>query len=234
MVAGLSLISPLIADNILTPCYFPESATASRTMKEILEQQLNVEPRRENMMRSLILSAYTADEMDAAGQRAVAATLDEVVCQLGPILADGDTFCADLARLLQKFVDVWKPALFSKKFILATAEIDNDVSGWDKMEEFGNTMGPGEAVLGRPKFRMLNLFPRIYVPELAYIIHKGIVLLPWQEVVLDAEREHWDWAIGEARRNKSGRDANGGHTRTLSRRERRSSIAAASRNSGME
>ncbi len=220
MIAGLSIIPPLISDNILTPCYYPESATASRIMKEILEQQFNVEPRRENMMRSLMLSAYTANEMDAASERAVTATLDEVLCHLGPVLADGEAFRADLGRLLQKFVDVWKPAMFSKKLILATTEDDGNISEWEKMEEFGSPAEPSENMPVRPKFRMLNLFPRIYVPELDCMAHKGIVLLPWQEIVLAAEREHWDWAAREARKSRWGRDAN-----TLSRRERRLSIS---------
>jgi len=234
MIAGMSTLSPLISDNILIPCYYPESAAASRVMKEILEQQFNVEPRRENMMRSLMLSAYTTNEMDAASERAVAAMLDEVLCHLGPILADSDAFRADLGRLMQKFVDVWKPALFSKKLILATTEEDDQISGWEKMEEFGNTTEPCKTSLGRPKFRMLNLFPRIYVPELDYVVHKGIVLLPWQETVLAAEREYWDWATRDAKKNRWGRDANGGNTNTLSRRERRLSVSRGPRNGGME
>src|SRR5947207_2584091 len=127
MIAGLSTTSTLISDNIMTPCYYPESATASRTIKDLLEQQLNVEPCRENMMRALMLSAYATDEMDAASERAVVATLGEAVCQLSPILADADTFRADLDALLRKFADAWKLALSSKKLILAIAE-DYDIS----------------------------------------------------------------------------------------------------------
>jgi hypothetical protein len=203
----------------MTPCYYPESATASRIMKDILEQQFNVEPSRENMMRALMLSAYTADEMDAAGERAVEATLDEAVRRLGPILADGDAFRADLGALLRKFMDAWKLALSSKKLILAVAQEDYDTSESEIMEEFGGTTKPNEVLLGQPKFGVLSLFPRIYVPELKYVVHKGIVLLPWQEIVLAAEREHWDW------KNKAVRGSNTGTASAFSRRERRPSVS---------
>src|SRR5579871_182481 len=165
MIAGLFTTSALISDNIMIPCYYPESTTASRTLKDILLQQLSVEPCRENMMRALMQSTYTTDEMDAASERAVVATLDEAVCKLGPILADNDTFRADLDMLLRKFLDTWKLAICSKKLILALSDED-DTSDSEIMEEFGGTTNPSEMVLGRPKFGVLSLFPKIHVPEL--------------------------------------------------------------------
>lgn len=176
------------------------------------------------MMRALMLSAYTTDEMDAASEGAVVATLDEAVCKLGPILADVDTFQADLGVLLRKFMDAWKLALLSKRLILATAEED-DISDSEIMEEFGGTTMPSEIVLGRPKFGVLSLFPRIYVPEVDHVVHKGIVLLPWQEIVLAAEREYWNRAAQGAEKNKAMRGSNEGAAGALSRRERRASLS---------
>lgn len=178
----------------------------------------------ENMMRALMQSAYTTDEMDAASERAVVATLDEAVCKLGPILADSDTFRVDLDILLRKFMDAWKLALFTKKLISAIAGED-DTSDSEIMEEFGATITPSEIVLGRPKFGVLCLFPRIHVPELDHVVHKGIVLLPWQEIVLAAEREYWNCAAQEAKRNKAARGSNEGSAGTLLRRERRASVS---------
>ena len=224
IIAGLFTTSALISDNIMIPCYYPESATASRILKDVLQQQLSVEPCRENMMRALMHSAYTIDEMDAASERALVATLDEAVCKLGPILADGDTFRADLGMLLRKFMDVWKLALLSKKLILASAEED-DTSDSEIMEEFGGTITPSEIMLGRPKFGVLCLFPRIHVPELDHVVHKGIVLLPWQEIVLAAEREYWSCAARDVKRKKAARGSNEGAAGALLRRERRASVS---------
>jgi len=226
MIAALFTASALISDNIMIPCYYPESATASRILKDVLLQQLSVEPCRENMMRALMHSAYTVDEMDAASERAVVATLDEAVSKLGPLLADSDTFRADLGMLLRKFMDAWKLALLSKKLILASAEED-DTSESETMEEFGGTVTPSEIMLGRPKFGVLCLFPRIHVPELDHVVHKGIVLLPWQEIVLAAEREYWSCAARDVKqRNKAARGSNEGAAGgLLIRRERRASVS---------
>ncbi|KAH0563502.1 hypothetical protein GP486_001923 [Trichoglossum hirsutum] len=221
MIAGLAVISPLICDNILTPCYYPESAVASKTMKDILEQQIGIDARRENMMRGLMLSAYTENEMEAASERAVTASLDEALSRLGPISTNCDAFRLNLSKLLQRFVDVWRPALFSKKLILATTE-DDDLSEWEMLDEFGSESAQGEMLPGKLKFRMLNLFPRIYIPELDHIVHKGIILSPWQDAVLAAEQEHWDWMAHEAKRGR------GAHANKLKRRDRRSSVARAS------
>ena len=224
MIAGLFITSALISDNIMTPCYYPESATASRILKDILLQQLSVEPCRENMMRALMHSAYTTDEMDTASERAVLDTLDEAVCKLGPILANSDTFRADLGVLLRKFMDAWQLALLSKKLILAITEED-DISDSEKMEEFGGAITPSEIVLGRPKFGVLSLFPRIYVPELGHVVHKGIVLLPWQEIVLAAEREYWNCMAQEAKKNRHVRGSNEDAASASTRRERRASVS---------
>ena len=224
MIAGLFTTSALVSDNIMTPCYYPESATASRILKDILLHQVGNERCSENMLRALMHSAYTTDEMDAASERAVVATLDEAVCKLDPILADSDTFRADLSVLLQKFIDVWKTALLSNKLILATTEHD-DISDADVMEEFGSTATPSTIVFGRPKFETLSLFPRIYVPELEYIVHRGIVLSPWQEIVLAAESEYWNCTAQKAKKTKAVHESKDGATRSFSRRERHASLS---------
>ena len=74
-------------------------------------------------------------------------------------------------------------------------------------------------------FGVLSLFPRIHVPELDHVVHKGIVLLPWEEVVLAAEMEYWNCVAQEAKKNKAARSSNEGAAGSFLRRERQASVS---------
>lgn len=95
---------------------------------------------------------------------------------------------------------MWKELQHSKKTVEVNVE-DGDFTErpCEYLKEFGEPITP----TGPQKFDMLNLFPRIYVPEDNKVVHQGFILWPDQEAVIAADQELKEFMA--RRRAKSGR-----------------------------
>lgn len=211
------MITSRLCANFFKPCYIPESAAASKTIKETLAQQLMVNVEKETIMRAMLLSTYAPGDVDTAIKRAVQATFEEVFSLVNPISSGDGTLRMDIETLFHEAVDVWKEAQHNKKMVEASmTDEDFDDWPWDHLDEFTSAVAQVKAQPVSQKFDMLNLFPRIFIPEDNHIVYSGVVLWPNQNTVIAAEQELREYAA--AKRSKCGRNGN------VSGASRRSSI----------
>lgn len=175
MAAALYILATRLYANIFKPCYIPESPTASRMIRKILDHQFKADLRKEEkLIRALILFMHSPDKVKTAINRAVRITLDEVFRRLGPFFNNGgETFTAEFKALLHRVAGMWAEMQSSKKTMEVSME-DGDFTYWPwrSLDEFGEPV----ALPGPQKFDKLNLFPRIYVPEDEKIVHHGFIL----------------------------------------------------------
>lgn len=185
-------------------------------VEKILAQQLSVSAERETITRAMLLSAYVPGDIDEVIKRAVHAASEEVLNLLRPISGGDETLRADIETLFYEAVDVWKEAQHSKKMVEASVT-DEDFENWpwSHLEEFTSTVAETKAQPVSQRFEMLNLFPRIFIPEDDHIVHVGIVLWPNQSTVIAAEQELRECTA--AKRVKNGRHGSvSGGSRRLS------------------
>ncbi len=179
-------------------------------------------------MRALLLSAYMPEKVDAAIERAVQTTSRKVLTLLSLFLSNGaEAFHTDLKTLLYEAAEVWKEAQHSKKMVKASMK-DEEEWLWDDLDEFNSVATPTEVQPDLQKFEMLNLFPRIFVPEDETKVYSGVVLWSDQNVVHAADQELRDYI--RARRTCGGRGLNGS---VSTRRERRQSLLIDGRDRGI-
>jgi hypothetical protein len=226
MAAALHILAARLFANIFKPCYIPESSADCRTINEILDYQFRADMRKEeNFTRALLLSMYPPEQVKAAIDRAVRTTLEDVLKHLGLFLnGGGETFSAELEALLRQVADIWMEMQRSKKIVEVNVE-DGDYTDWpwESLKEFGEPI----AATGPQKFDKLNLFPRIYVPEIDKIVYHGFVLWADQDSVLAADRELKE---SIARRRARSGNTIGGSVMGGSQRARRQSTIIDERN----
>ena len=130
--------------------------------------------------------------MEQAKWWAVDFTVKEAQGQLGQMLENPEKFRKELEPVLHDFVGLWKNALQSKEFILASTEEDSTWD-WADIPEFDDDyplpdMLPPTAE--RSKFSTLNLFPRVFIPESEDAIDYGILVWPDQNSIRASEAEY--------------------------------------------
>jgi hypothetical protein len=229
MAAALNILATYLCANIFKPCYIPESAADGTTIKEILDHQSETGLRKEEkFIRALLISMYPDEQVEAAINRVVQITVEDIIKCLGLFLDDGvQTFRTELAALLKRAADISMEMQQSEKMVEVNAEGGDFAERPDEyLPDFGELMSPASP----PKFEMLYLFPQIYVPEDRKFVHQGIFLFSDQEVVITAEKELRDFRAGM--RAKNGRGIGGGAMRE-SKRERRQSTVIGGENGSM-
>ncbi|KAI9808034.1 MAG: hypothetical protein M1827_007540 [Pycnora praestabilis] len=227
MAVALHILATRLCANFFKPCHVPKYLNASQMIEDILAQQSRDDMQKEYIIRALLLSMYTPEEVNASMKRTVDATCNEVLGLLKHFTSgEEQRFRMDLEALLYEAADVWKEAQYSRKMVKAIIvdeqeDEHSDSCPWFHLEEFGSTAVLTEAQPGSQKFEMLNLFPRVFVPEDNHVVYCGVVLWPDQDIVVSAEQEFKNCV----RRNKSVRSASGATIGGSVRRERRLSIA---------
>lgn len=205
MAAALHVLARQLYINYFKPCYVPESTTVSDTIKAVLAQQFTTDPQKERITRALLLSTYTPKEVNEAITQAVHETSREVLNLLSPIGGGDETFRRDVEALFYEAADVWKEAQYSKKMVeVSMTDDDFEDWPWAQLDEFTSAVNEINGPPALPKFHMLNLFPRIFVPEDNYIVNKGFVLWHDQNTVIAAEQELSQYLA--AKRLKLGRN----------------------------
>ncbi|KAI9760222.1 MAG: hypothetical protein M1840_002584 [Geoglossum simile] len=192
LTAALWTLSPLLSDYIFAPCRIHADPSDNRTIKALLHQQLHIGVRQENMVRSLLLSAYPHDEEGHARWGAVDFTIKEGQSSLGQMLEDPEKLRQGLQPVFDGFAGLWEDALFSKKFVFASTEEDSAWE-WGDVPEFDDDFPlpdmPPPA--GEPlKFSTLNLFPRVFIPDSDEEIHPGILVWTEQKSIVASEAEY--------------------------------------------
>lgn len=186
MAACLHLLARRLCTDFFKPCFLPESGAAGETIKEILIHQSLDNVRKERFTRALLLSTYEAEDVDATVAQAACIMSKVVLSLLSPMGGD-EAFRKEVEALFRDAADVWKEAQQSKKMVLASMEDDFTEWQWSHLEEF--TVAEVKVQPSLPKFEMLNLFPRVWVPEDGHIVNHGYVLWPHQNTVFAAEQE---------------------------------------------
>ena len=220
MAAALNVLATRLCDNIFKPCYIPESATGTNTIKEILDYQFMAGLRKEEQLtRALLISTYPPERVREATIQAVETTLQDVLEHLHVFLGDRvETFGSELKPILQRAAKLALEMQRSKKMVKVSVE-DGDLMGHS--DEYLGIFGELVPPTGPPKFEVLSLFPRIWVPEDDTIVHEGVVLWPDQEIVVVADQELRTFKA--ERKAKNGRGMSGTAQGGI-KRERRQSV----------
>jgi hypothetical protein len=229
VAAALNILATYLCANIFKPCYIPESAADSETIKEILGYQSTTGLRKEEkFMRALLISMYPDEQVKAAINRAVQITVEDILKCLSFFLNDRvQTFRTGLEALLKGAANLSRQMQQSEKMVEVNVEGGDFAERPDEyLQDFGELVSP----TGPARFEMLNLFPHIYVPEDGKVVLQGIFLFSDQEVVIAAEQELRDYRAGM--RAKNGRSISGSVIRE-SKRERRQSTAIGGENGSM-
>ena len=186
MAACLHLLARRLCIDFFKPFYVPESAVAGEVIKEILIQQSLDNIGRERLTRALLLSTYEPEDVDAIVTQTACIISKDVLTLLSPMGGD-EAFRKEVEALFREAADVWKEAQQSKKMVLASITDEYNDWQWSHLEDF--TVAEVKAQPSLPRFDMLNLFPRIWVPEDGHILNPGFVLWPHQNTVFAAEQE---------------------------------------------
>jgi hypothetical protein len=208
VAAALHVLATRLHANIFKPCYIPETPADCCTIKEILDYQFRVDMRQEKLMRALLLSIRTEEQVKEAINRAVRTTLEDIVKHLGYFLnGDDHAFSTALEALLRRAADMWTEIQHSKKAVEANVD-DGDFPEWqwDSLAEFGKPIGPEKLDMLK-----LNLFPRIYVPDDNIVVNPGCVLWADQEIVLTANQELKESTPRRRARGGNAADGSGSH-----------------------
>jgi len=124
-----------------------------------------------------LLSVYIPENINKVIKRAVQAASEEILNFFKPISSGDETFRANIKTLFYKAVNVWKEAQYNKKIIKASiTNEDFENWPWNYLKEFTSTVIEIKAQSISQRFEILNLFPRIYIPENDYIVYVSIVL----------------------------------------------------------
>lgn len=222
MAAAMHTLSDRLCNSFFRPCYLPECSDAGDPMKEILGQLYTMNPKRERIMRSLLLSIYSLKEIEEAIKRAVQETSEEV-CQLLSLIGGGEeAFRKDIKSFFHEAAKIWKEAQYSNKMVEASTDEDyENLEEWDKLDEFTSAAGEIKLHSTFPKFEMLNLFPCILVPETDHTVDRGCVLWPAQNTVFAAEQE---MAQCSMRKPKQRKPSHGGGRRLSSQSDEASGL----------
>ena len=187
MAACLHVLAYRLCCDFFKPCYIPESPMFGDAIQEILARQLLTDVGKERITRALLLSTYRPEEVDAAIEQAVDATSKEVLELLSPI-GGNEAFRKDVEALFREAAGVWKEVQHSRKAVEVSMMDDfKDDWQWSHLDDF--TVAEIKGQPGLRKFDMLNLFPRMFVPEDQHIVNPGCVLWPHQNTVFAAEQE---------------------------------------------
>ncbi|KAI9808037.1 MAG: hypothetical protein M1827_007543 [Pycnora praestabilis] len=210
------------------PCYIPGSPILGDAIQEILAQHFLNDVRKESITRALLLSTYTPEQLDAAIKQAVDATSKNVLELLSPMGSD-EAFHKDVEALFCGAAGVWREAQHKRKGVEARMTDHFNDWQWSYLDDFTVAEIRGQQP-GLRKFDMLNLFPRVFVPEENHVVNPGFVLWPEQNTVFAAEQELREYMA--PRRSKGGWIGNipGGSTR----RGRRLSTLPVGRNGAIE
>lgn len=221
IAAALHILVTNLCTNIFKPCFIPESATDSKTIKEILDYQSATGLRKEERFtRALLTSMYPDELVKAAINRAVHITIQDIIKHLHVFLGDAvQTFSAGLAVLLRRAAAISLEMQQCEKMVEVNIETGDSA---ERPEEYLSGFGKLKPVTGPAKFEMLNLFPNIYVPEDKKVVHEGIFLFSDQEAVIVAEQELRDYKAGM--RGKNGRGTSGSAMRESKRERRQSTV----------
>ncbi|MCJ1377893.1 hypothetical protein MMC17_000989 [Xylographa soralifera] len=187
MAACLHVLARRLSYDFFKPCYIPESPMFGEGIQEILNQQLLTDVGKERVTRALLLSTYGPEEVNAAIEQAVDATSREVLELLSPI-GGNEAFRKDVEALFREAAGVWKEVQRSRKAVEVSMIDDfKNVWQWSHLDDFTVVEIKGQP--GPPKFDMLNLFPRMFIPEDQHIVNSGYVLWPHQNTAFAAEQE---------------------------------------------
>jgi hypothetical protein len=221
VAAALNILATYLCANIFKPCYIPESAADSETIKEILGYQSATGLRKEEkFIRALLISMYPDEQVKAAIHRAVQITVEDILKCLSFFLNDrAQTFKTGLAALLKRAANISVQMQQSEKMVEVNVE-GGDFA--ERPDEYLQDFGKIVPLTSPAKFEMLNLFPHIYVPEDGTVVLQGVFLFPDQEVVVTAEQELRDFKAGMRARN--GRGICGSAIRESKRERRQSTV----------
>ena len=187
MAACLYVLSERLCGDFFKPCYIPESPTFGDAVQEILAQQLLTDVGKERIIRALLLSMYRPKEVDEAIEQAVDAASKEVLELLSP-LGGNEAFRKDVESLFREAAGVWKEVQHSNKAVQVSMMDDfNNDCRWSHLDDFN--VGEIKGQPGSKRFDMLNIFPRMFVPEDQHIVNPGWVLWSSQNIVFAAEQE---------------------------------------------
>ena len=195
------MIARRVTTDVLRPCYVPKSIETSEAIKDILIDQFETDTRKERITRALLQSTYTSQEMELFIKEAVDDTSKDIAELLKPIGAN-EAFRKDMEQLLCDITDLWKEAQQSMKMVEASMT-DDDLEAWPwaQIVEFNSTVPQSKMQTVIPKFNMLTLFPRVFVPEDGSCVFSGYVLLPAENVVVAAEQEYYKWVASKKFKN---------------------------------
>ena len=134
-------------------------------------------------------------------KEAVDVTSKDIAELLKPIGAN-EAFRKDIEQLLCDITDLWKEAQQSMKMVEASmTDDDSEEWLWAQLDEFNSTVAQPKVQTVIPKFDILTLFPRVYVPEDNSCVFSGYVLLPTENVVVAAEQEYYQWVASKKFKN---------------------------------
>ena len=195
------MVARRITTDVFRPCCIPKSIETSEAIKDILVDQFETDKKKERITRALLQSTYTSQEVELFMKQAVDITSKDIAELLNPIGAN-EAFRKDIEQLLHDIAGVWKEAQQSMKMVEASmTDDDYEEWQWAHLDEFNSTVPQLKTVI--PKFHMLTLFPRVYVPEDGSCVFSGYVLRPTDNVVVAAEHEYYQWVA--SKKFKSGR-----------------------------
>lgn len=155
---------------------------------------------KERLTRALVLSTYdddTDENIDDAIKATVTGATTRITNLVAPLVAS-EGFASELLGFFSDAADVWRGmAQYSIKMVEALTENDFPNLPWATLEEFTISPPPSNTSVSSPGGRgasshgeMLNLFPRIYVPEDEKVVFSGIALLSSQGIAAAAEKEN--------------------------------------------
>lgn len=154
---------------------------------------------KERITRALVLSTYDDDpeeDIDDAMKETVTGAVTRITNLLAPLVAS-EGFASELLSFFWDAANVWRGmAQYSIKMVEALTANDFPNLPWAILEEFTISPPPSNTTVSSPGGRgasshgeMLNLFPRIYVPEDEKVVFSGIALLSSQGIAAAAEKE---------------------------------------------
>lgn len=205
MAAFLHITARTLCTEIFKPCYIPDSTQFSDGFKEILAMQFRAGVSKERITRALVLSTYDdpkEDFIDEAIKETVTGAVTRITNLLAPLVAD-EGFASELLGLFWDAANVWRGmAQYSIKMVEALTENDFPNLPWATLDQFTISPPPSTTTISSPgghgassHGEMLNLFPRIYVPEDEKVVFSGIALLPSQGIAAAAEKEATEFVL---------------------------------------
>jgi len=164
----------------------------SNILEELFEGILEVDPRKEAILRSIISTTKTRDGEDR--KRSIIALIRDAVTELcTPILALSQPsrsaeFKRDLEEFLRAAVDIWNFTQRIQPRVMATSEINDKAIEWKSREEHDQMGQAQEPVSEEP---IKALYPSVYQGSLnePSPLHSGCAVWSDQELYIAGSRE---------------------------------------------